>query len=54
MSLLTIFQAVAAAPTQYFRHRRGLANGIVFAGGGAGGAVVSVMLNAVIERLGIA
>ncbi|KAM0695386.1 hypothetical protein Q7P36_005745 [Cladosporium allicinum] len=48
------FTTVAVAPTQYFLRRRGLANGIVLAGGGAGGAVVSIALNAIIHRLGIA
>ena len=49
-----LLQTVAVAPTQYFLRRRGLANGIVLAGGGAGGAVVSIALNAIIHRLGIA
>lgn len=47
-------QTVAVAPTQYFLRRRGLANGIVLAGGGAGGAIISVALNAIIHRLGLA
>jgi hypothetical protein len=51
---LTIHQTVAVAPTQYFLRRRGLANGIVLAGGGAGGAIISVALNAIIQRLGLA
>lgn len=48
------FTTVAVAPTQYFLRRRGLANGIVLAGGGAGGAIISVALNAIIHRLGLA
>lgn len=39
---------------QYFNKKRGLANGIVFAGGGLGGAVTSFVINALIERLGTA
>lgn len=40
-------------PTQYFSKKRGLANGIVFAGGGLGGAVISFALEAMINRLGL-
>lgn len=39
---------------QYFYHRRGLANGIVFAGGGLGGAIISLSMSAIVERLGTA
>jgi nitrate/nitrite transporter NarK len=37
---------------QYFSKKRGLANGIVFAGGGLGGAVTSFILDALIKRFG--
>jgi nitrate/nitrite transporter NarK len=39
---------------QYFFRRRGLANGIVFAGGGLGGAVISLSMSAIVESLGTA
>jgi MFS family permease len=47
-------QVVSITPTQYFRKRRGLANGIVYAGGGIGGAVISLSMSAIVERLGAA
>lgn len=47
-------QVVSIIPAQYFRRRRGLANGIVFAGGGLGGAVISLSMSAIVERLGTA
>ncbi|KAL7811380.1 MFS general substrate transporter [Trichoderma gracile] len=46
------FMAVSATPAQYFSKKRGLANGVVFAGGGLGGATTSFLLDAVIQRLG--
>jgi MFS family permease len=39
-------------PAQYFSKRRGLANGLVYAGGGAGGTIISVSMNALIAKLG--
>ncbi|KAL7941475.1 major facilitator superfamily domain-containing protein [Trichoderma barbatum] len=48
------FMAVSATPAQYFSKKRGLANGIVFAGGGFGGATTSFLLDAVIQRFGTA
>lgn len=39
---------------QYFYRRRGLANGLIFAGGGIGGAVISLSMSAVVERFGTA
>jgi len=45
---------VSITPAQYFRKRRGLANGIVFAGGGLGGAAISLSMSAIVERLGTA
>lgn len=39
-------------PAQYFSRKRGLANGIVFAGGGLGGAVTSFGLGTLLERFG--
>ncbi|KAH7126682.1 major facilitator superfamily domain-containing protein [Dendryphion nanum] len=46
------FSTISVAPTQYFGRRRGLANGIVFAGGGFGGAIISFAINALINRFG--
>ncbi|KAF7590770.1 hypothetical protein BBP40_002386 [Aspergillus hancockii] len=38
----------------YFKTKRGIANGIVYAGGGLGGAVISFVMNALLEKVGIA
>lgn len=46
------FMAVSVTPAQYFSRKRGLANGIVFAGGGLGGAVTSFALESLIRRVG--
>ena len=46
------FMTVSVIPAQYFSRRRGLANGIVFAGGGLGGAVTSFGLDTLIQRFG--
>lgn len=40
--------------SQYFFRKRGLANGLVFAGGGLGGAIISLSMSAIVERLGTA
>ncbi|KXH30132.1 major facilitator superfamily transporter [Colletotrichum simmondsii] len=47
-------QIVSVVPAQYFSRKRGLANGIVFAGGGLGGAVNSFALDALLNHLGSA
>lgn len=44
---------ISTAPSQYFGAKRGLANGIVYAGGGLGGAVISIVLDSLIQKLGI-
>lgn len=41
-------------PTQYFTAKLGLASGLVKCGGGVGAAVLSIALDAVIARLGVA
>lgn len=41
-------------PAQYFKNKRGIANGIVYAGGGLGGAVISFVANGLLEALGVA
>jgi MFS family permease len=48
------FMTVSVTPAQYFSKKRGLANGIVFAGGGLGGAVTSYGLDSLIQRYGAA
>ena len=45
---------VSIAPAQYFNNKRGLANGIVFAGGGLGGAAISFATSGLIQRVGTA
>ena len=39
-------------PAQYFRSKRGIANGLIFAGGGWGAAAISFSLDALIHKLG--
>lgn len=46
------FIVVSVTPAQYFSKKRGLANGIVFAGGGLGGAVNSFAIDGLIQRVG--
>ena len=48
------FMVVSVTPAQYFNKKRGLANGLVYAGGGLGGAVISLSVSGVINRLGAA
>lgn len=45
-------QVVSVTPAQYFSKRRGLANGIVYAAGGLGGAANSFAMDGLIQRLG--
>ncbi|ORY21217.1 major facilitator superfamily domain-containing protein [Naematelia encephala] len=46
------FMTVSVTPAQYFSKKRGLANGIVYAGGGLGGTVISFAMDGLIQRLG--
>ena len=46
------FMVVSVTPAQYFSKKRGLANGIVYAGGGLGGTITSLVLNSVINKIG--
>ena len=46
------FITVSVTPAQYFSRKRGLANGIVFAGGGLGGAVTSIAVDSLILKIG--
>jgi MFS family permease len=48
------FMSVSTITAQWFSRKRGLANGIVFAGGGLGGAVISFAMDGLINRLGTA
>ncbi|KAJ3833075.1 major facilitator superfamily domain-containing protein, partial [Lentinula raphanica] len=48
------FMLCSTLPSQYFKRKRGLANGAVFSAAGIGGAVLSVVQNALISRLGVA
>jgi nitrate/nitrite transporter NarK len=54
MRILTTdcFEVMSVVPAQYFSKKRGLANGLVFAGGGLGGAVTSFALDSLINSLG--
>jgi nitrate/nitrite transporter NarK len=45
---------ISATPAQYFRAKRGIANGIVYAAGGLGGTVISFIMNALLDKVGIA
>lgn len=49
-----MFMVVSVTPAQYFKVKRGIANGIVYAGGGLGGAIISFVTNGLLESLGIA
>ncbi|KAL4916052.1 MFS general substrate transporter [Aspergillus aurantiobrunneus] len=48
------FMVVSVTPAQYFKAKRGIANGIVYAGGGLGGAVISFIADALVQGTGIA
>ncbi|KAJ5901660.1 hypothetical protein N7495_002188 [Penicillium taxi] len=48
------FMVVSATPAQYFKVKRGVANGIVFAGGGLGGTVLSFLIDSLLSSIGIA
>jgi len=52
--VLIYLQAGGTLPSQYFAKKRGIANGLVFAGGGIGGAVLSVFMQALLNRVGVA
>ena len=46
------FMVVSTVPAQYFNKKRGIANGIVYAGGGFGGASLSFAMEALLQKLG--
>jgi hypothetical protein len=43
---------VAILPSQWFLKKHGLATGIGFAGGGLGGAAISLIMQQLVDRLG--
>jgi MCP family monocarboxylic acid transporter-like MFS transporter 3 len=49
-----VYTVCNALPVQYFSGRLGLANGLVKAGGGIGGCVMAIALEAMNQRVGIA
>ncbi|OAA49200.1 Major facilitator superfamily transporter [Beauveria brongniartii RCEF 3172] len=49
-----IFCVITTIPSQYFSKKRGLANGLIFAGSGLGGAAISFALDPLIEKIGLA
>ncbi|MCJ1225546.1 hypothetical protein MMC12_002195 [Toensbergia leucococca] len=51
-SASTLSFVVSVTPAQYFSKKRGLANGIVYAGGGLGGTVISFAMDGLIQNLG--
>ena len=46
------FMVNSIVPAQYFVKRRGLANGLVYAAAGLGGAIISIMMNVLINNYG--
>ncbi|KAL2815650.1 MFS general substrate transporter [Aspergillus cavernicola] len=48
------FMVVSVIPAQYFKTKRGIANGIVYAGGGLGGAVISFIADTLLQSTGTA
>lgn len=46
------FMTVSVIPAQYFLRKRGLANGVVFAAGGLGGAAISLVMERLVDKLG--
>ncbi|TVY21821.1 Aspyridones efflux protein apdF [Lachnellula arida] len=47
-----LFMVVSTITPQYFNKKRGIANGIVYAGGGLGGTVITFAVNSLIIHLG--
>ncbi|KAL1761783.1 major facilitator superfamily domain-containing protein [Schizophyllum commune] len=47
------FMLCSTLPAQYFQKKRGTATGLIFAGAGAGGAVLSISINELIACLGV-
>ncbi|BEI91374.1 uncharacterized protein CcaverHIS019_0401940 [Cutaneotrichosporon cavernicola] len=47
------FMVISITPSQYFTRRKGTALGIVYSGGGFGGAIISLALEAGVRHLGV-
>ena len=47
------FMTSSVVPAQYFKKKRGLANGIVYAGGGLGGTGIAFAMDAINQHLSI-
>jgi MCP family monocarboxylic acid transporter-like MFS transporter 3 len=54
VGMAMVYTVTNALPVQYFSARLGLANGIIKLGGGVGGCVMGVALEAMYQRVGIA
>lgn len=48
------FMVVSIVPSQYFKAKRGIATGIVYAAGGLGGAAISFIINGLLDKMGTA
>lgn len=49
-----VYTVTNSLPVQYFSGRLGLANGLIKLGGGVGGTVMAIALEALVQRVGIA
>ncbi|KAJ8105607.1 hypothetical protein ONZ43_g7361 [Nemania bipapillata] len=47
------FMVSSVTPAQYFKKKRGLANGIVYAGGGLGGTGIAFVMDIINQKLGV-
>ncbi|GJN74779.1 hypothetical protein PLIIFM63780_009830 [Purpureocillium lilacinum] len=47
------FVVISRIPAQYFKAKRGLANGLIFAGSGFGGAAISFSVDRLIQNVGL-
>ncbi|KAJ4319605.1 hypothetical protein N0V94_003838 [Neodidymelliopsis sp. IMI 364377] len=54
IGMSAVYTATNVLPVQYFSGRLGLANGLVKLGGGVGGTVMAIALEAMVQRVGIA
>jgi MFS family permease len=43
---------ISTISAQYFNKKRGIANGIIYAGGGLGGTIISFAMDGLIQKLG--
>jgi MFS family permease len=54
IGISAVYTICNALPVQYFSSKIGLANGLVKLGGGIGGTVMAIVLQALVDRVGIA